>query len=81
MSTGISRDEWLKALGDAVKVADPDAFTINELCEMFGIGRQATYLRVKKLVEEKRAVATYKAVQTGSGIKRISAYKLVKPKK
>lgn len=78
---GISRDEWMAALGDAVKPADPDALTIKEIGEMFGVGRQAAYLRVRKLLEQKRAIATFKDIQTTDGRRRVPAYKLVKSKK
>ena len=81
MNAGITRDEWLKALGEAVKPADPDAMTVKEIAESCGIGRQAAYLHIRRLISEKKAVATYKDIQTRDGRRRVPAYKLVKPKK
>lgn len=79
--SGISRDEWLKALGEAVKPVDPDALTIKELAEMFGSGRQATYQRMRKLITEKKAIQVYKDIDTGAGRRRVPAYKLIKGKR
>lgn len=77
MSVQISRDEWLKALGDTVRPLDPSAVTVNELAELLNIGRQAAYLRVRKLVDEGRATVAMKEVPSKHGIpKRVTAYKL-----
>lgn len=78
----ISRDEWLAALGEAVKPLDPDALTVNEIAAQFNIGRQAAYLQVNRLVEAGRAKKTWKMVDCGNGRRRLTAYTLVKaPKK
>lgn len=76
--SGISRDEWLAALGDSALPCDPDALTVNEIAAMCSIGRQAAYLRVRQLVAEKRATVTVKLVTNSSGVtKRMPAYRLV----
>jgi hypothetical protein len=76
MST-ISRDEWLQALGEAVKPVDPDALTIQEIAAQFQIGRQSAYLQMTRLVEAGRARKTWKMVACGNGRRRTVAYKLV----
>lgn len=77
----IPRDEWLKALGDAVQDCDASALTVVEIAQEFGINRQAAYRKVLELIAEGRAVATRKIVQTRNGARRIQAYRLVSPKK
>lgn len=78
----ITRDEWLKALGDAVQPLDPTAMSIMELSAMFGIGRMATYREVLRLLKAGRAVTTVKQITGPTGIsRRVPAYKLVTPKK
>ena len=77
MTSGISRDEWLKALGDAVAPADPDALTVPELMQMFGLGRDAMRTRVSALVKAGKAVRTVKNQRTTAGyMQRVPAYKL-----
>ena len=51
MSTAISRDEWLSALTEAGlnDQHDPDAVTVMEFAEMFGLDRQTADRRLKKL--------------------------------
>lgn len=74
----IARDEWLKALGDAVKPTDPDAVTVAEISEKFCIGRQAAYLQLSRLVEQGRARRTWKYVECANGRRLVSAYALIK---
>lgn len=77
--SAITRDEWLAALGESVAPCDPDALTVRELAAMFGIGRNAAYQRVLRLVAEQRATAAVKLVTFPSGVtKRVAAYRLVK---
>jgi hypothetical protein len=78
VSAGISRDAWLAALGDAAMPLDPHALTVVEIAQQFGIGHQAAYSRVRKLVAEKRAVVTAKIITTSQGVpRRVPAYRLV----
>lgn len=83
MSASISRDEWMKALGDAVAPVDPTAVTIRELCDQFGLGVSAVTRRVNALIKEGKAVRTMKIATLSDGNqRRITAYKLTgKPKK
>lgn len=74
----ITRDEWMKALGDAVMPTDPDAMTVRELSEMCGIGRRAMDERVRVLVEQGKAIRTRKIVRNAVGYtRRVSAYRLI----
>lgn len=77
MSSGISRDEWLAALGDTVKPLDQSALTVRELMAMFGLGLHSTRDRIRRLIESGQAVRVWKMV----GSARVPAYKLVKGKK
>lgn len=80
MSTPISRDEWLKALGDAVRPCDPDALSAAEIAKMFQITRQMAYRRITQLLADGKAVSTFKMITTADGYpKRVVAYKLVTP--
>jgi len=79
MSATINRDEWLKALGDAVKPIEPDALTIKELAVMFGIPRKTMEEQVRKLVEDGKARRTVKYVPNAAGHnRRVAAYVLSK---
>lgn len=70
----ITRDEWLKALGEAVKPCDPDALTVRELCQRYGTGSSVMRERVNQLVQQKKAVRVWKIVEA----RRVPAYKLIK---
>lgn len=59
--SGITRDDWLKALGsESVKICNPEAMSVADLSELTGVGRGAVYKHMKKMVREGRAVATWK---------------------
>lgn len=76
--SGITHAEWQKALGDAVTPPDPDAFTATELARMFGISRSNMETRIRRLVDEKKAIRTAKLLTDVNGHrKRVTAYKLV----
>jgi hypothetical protein len=78
----ITRDEWLSALDDATAKCDPDAVTVRELAALLGVERKTAYLRVVRLVETGRAVATFKTSVGPSGLpRRVPAYKLVEASK
>lgn len=49
--SGISRDEWLKALTDAGlhETDDQEAVTVPEFAAMFGLDRQTADRRLKRL--------------------------------
>jgi len=80
--SAISRDEWLKALGDSVAPPDPDAQTVRELAELFGVGRSNMEEHLRRLVTEGKAIKTVKLTRDVNGFtKRVTAYKLVKGKK
>lgn len=78
---GITRDDWLAALGDSVKPNNPDALTVVELAQQFGLGRQGAYLRIQKLLRAGQAKRVYKHVEDGAGrLRPQPAYVLVKAK-
>lgn len=77
----ISRDEWLKALGDAIKPLDPDALSLAELAGVLGVDRQMAYRHMRKLLRDGKAIAVQKmSVNSQGESRRVPAYKLVKPK-
>lgn len=77
----ISRDEWLKALGDSITPNDPDSLTTAEFAAMVGIGRTLAVKKLAQLVAEGKAVRTSKIIRSGQWATRCLAYKLVKGKK
>lgn len=78
-SSGISRDEWLKALGECVTPPDPDAFTVRELGQMFRLGECAMRRKLDMLVQGGKAIKTSKLIEMAhGGSRRAVAYKLVK---
>lgn len=82
MSAEITRGEWLKALGDSVAPADPEALTTRELAQMFGVSPSSIKERLRQLLDEHKATRTFKRVTDGAGrAQRVPAYKLVKPAK
>lgn len=77
MSESITRDEWLKALGEP-EAQDPAALTVGELSAILGLGATATRDRVKRLVVDGKATRTYKRVRSSAGqLVRVPAYTLV----
>lgn len=77
----ITRDEWLKAMGEAAAPADPDALSTAEIAKMFGIPITAASRRLRELVADGKAVRSVKLTAMVNGhSKRVPAYKLVKPK-
>jgi len=55
--SGISRDEWLSALGAVAPLPEfhPDAITITEFAELAGLQRTAAKDRMKALVKAGKA--------------------------
>lgn len=75
---GITREEWLSALGEADIKEDPSAFTIEELAKMLGIGRQAMNIRIRKLLSEGKADKARKRIRRSDGsLALVTAYKLL----
>ena len=72
--SGITREDWLQALGSAAQPPDPDALTVVELAEMTGMHIRTAYVHAKRLVREGKAVTVVKF----NGTRRVPAYKLVK---
>lgn len=85
MGAAINRDEWLKALTDAGCHSDEDdqqALTIREFATMFGMGRMAAEIRLKRLVDAGKATETKKWAATPDGRRRhLKAYRLIEPTK
>jgi hypothetical protein len=77
----ITRDEWLRALGDAVQPVDPDAMTIKDFEREFGINRHKALAKALELVKAGRAIQVTKFVQRSNGNPyRAPAFKLITPK-
>lgn len=84
MSSGISRDEWLKALDDAglVVVDDQSAVSVSEFGTMFGIERTAALRRLSQLEALGRAVRTKKRIRDATNRQyTVTAWKLAETKK
>lgn len=80
--TGISREEWLAAVGAAHVTEDPDALTVNELAVVFGLSRRATQDRIHQLTAQGRLTRHRKRVQNVAGQwQPVTAYKLAPAKK
>ena len=71
----ITRDEWLVALGDAVRPVDADALSVQEVSEKYSMSRLMAYRRLEDLVAQHRAAKTWKFNRNGT--RRIPAYKLL----
>ena len=77
---GITREEWLKALGEADCHDDPDALSPAELAALIGITTTGARFRIKKLVESGKAIRVTKIITRPDGGRiRVPAYKLVQP--
>lgn len=79
MNSGISRDAWLAALGQADIVDDPDALTITDLARLLGVGERTAYVKAAQLVKSGKAVEVLKR-KAGSTLGRrpiVKAYRLV----
>lgn len=77
----ITRDEWLAALGDAVK-DDVDAFTITELRALYDKppAHRTLYRYVMDLVHAGKATRTWKRCHVADGgVRRQPAYLLKTP--
>lgn len=80
MSTSITRDDWLKALGEADTPNDPDAVTVAEFATLMGMGRMAATARLVALEKSGKATRVRKIVTCDDGRKiRVRAYTLVRP--
>ena len=74
MSVTINRDEWLKALTDAgvTMENDPDALTVAEFQEMFGLTRSTSERHLRKLVAEGKAIETKKLMRTANNRRTVA---------
>lgn len=80
----ISRDEWLKALGDAgfSQEDDQSAVTLSEFAALVGISRHVAAARLGALIAAGKAIKTKKYWVNGRGIRVLgAAYKLTDQKK
>jgi len=76
----ITRDEWLKALGEADCQDDPEALSPSELAALLGVTTTCARFRIKKLVELGRAIRVTKIMTRPDGGRiRVPAYKLLQP--
>ena len=77
--TRINRDEWLKALGEAERVDDPEAVTVMEFATMLGFAREAASRRLQALVKAGKAEKVTKRCAISDGrLMSLSAYRLLK---
>ena len=82
MNSGITKDEWLKALAEAGEddASDDLAITGTEFMAMMGVDRQTARRRLEKLVALGKATRTVKRELLTDGRKvRCVAYRLVQP--
>jgi hypothetical protein len=80
--SGISRDEWLAALGNASAAVDddPSVITASEAAELLGICARSAWVRLRRLVQSGGAVAVRARRMTASGhMQTYPAYRLIKP--
>jgi DNA-binding Lrp family transcriptional regulator len=78
--SGISRDDWLKALGDADVVTDDSALTVADICQQFNLCEDAVRERLRKLVASGSARRVVKIVPNSLGHKkRVTAFVLLPP--
>ena len=78
--SGITRDEWLRALGevtDAPVDSDPSAITIAEFAQMFALSRSTASKRLRLLEASGKAQRTMKQFRGSDGrMCRSLAFKL-----
>ena len=81
-ASGISRDEWLAAIGESSSEDDQGAITSREFAVMLGLEITAARKRMAKLVASGKAIRTSKVIRQGQWATRSVAYRLVttKPK-
>lgn len=78
--SGISRDDWLRALDEAVQAdgdLDPDALTVLEFAQMCGIPSTTARRRLDLMVEHGKAERVRK--RSAGRIVTVTAYRLMKP--
>lgn len=74
----LTRDAWLKALGEAAQPTDPDALTAQEIAAMLGMHHKVVGVYIRRLIAEGRAQQTCKMIQTTAGYtRRVPAYRLL----
>lgn len=77
--SGISRDEWLTALGVEARQGDPDALSITEIGAMLGLKASATKVHVRRLLAEGTLKPALKRMTDTAGRSLlVPAYVLVK---
>lgn len=80
--SGINRDDWLNALGEAEDTFDPTAMTREELASLLGIGPTAMKERIRRLLAEGKVTISRKRVTDSTGRRAVvPAYVLVKRKR
>lgn len=79
-SAVITRDEWLEALGvAALAPVHPDALTVSELAEKYGLSRRRMSERLNQLVKEGKVTLVRKTIVLHDGhTRRVPAYLLKK---
>lgn len=79
MSSGISRDDWLKAIADVKQVPtdNADAVTVQEFMALMGLTKWTASKRLNELATAGKAERTYKFIRSSlGGIVKIPAYRL-----
>lgn len=80
MSSGIARDEWLKALAEIGEPQEDDqlAVSIPEFAAMFSLNRQGAERRLRALEAAGKATRTHKRLTAADGrLRWLVAYRLV----
>ena len=79
-SSGIARDEWLKALAEAGiedVQSDDGSITVEDFAEMFSLARSTSARRLEALVAAGKAKETTKRIRSATRWTWCRAYRLV----
>ena len=76
--SGISRDAWLHALGEAAAPLEQDSLSLAEIGKQYGISRITAARRMDELVKAGKARRTFKLITMVSGPRRrVPSYALI----
>ncbi len=79
----ITRDDWLRAVGEAAiepDMDDPAVLTLQEFGNLIGMARSAALPRMNRLLEAGKATRTRKRIRRSDGaIMSVPAFRLVQP--
>jgi hypothetical protein len=76
----ITRDDWLRALGEADCPVDDNALTVQELMALLDLTEASAARKAKRLVEDGKAERVRKRVENAAGQRiTVPAYRLRQP--